>query len=119
LFKTFLSGNNAGFIKFSFRPGQISCGSSIYSSSVIEVAPVFSNRDNVIPSNLKDMKVLRYWLSKSEKELEEAELTKAMALAKRNIHTDILEAWVFLKKFEVEYEELETFVMNRIKNGKD
>ena len=43
LFKTFLPANNAGFVNFLFRPGQISCGSSIYSSSVIEVTPVFSN----------------------------------------------------------------------------
>ena len=118
LFKTFLPANNAGFVKFLFRPGQISCGSSIYSSSAIEVRPVFSNTENVIPTNLKDIKVLRYWLNKSKFELEDAGLTREIALVKRTINSNILEALQFLEQYAVEYEDLETLVMNRILKGK-
>jgi len=60
--------------------------------------------------------VLRYWINKSSKEIEAADLTAKMGLAKRKINTNILEALEYLKQYEIEYDDLEELLMKKIRN---
>ncbi len=116
LLKGYLTGSLAAYKKFVFCPGELACDASIYSSSAIKVEPVFTNPENVLPGNLNRISVLRYWLNKSEAEIEKSGLTATIEIAKRKMKTNIREALEFLYEYEVKYEDLEELVKRKIKN---
>lgn len=99
---------------FGFRSGELLCGTSIYSHYNIRVSPVFSDTKTALPVNLNRVEILHYWLNKSPSEIEKAGLTDAIEVAKRNLQTNIQEALVFLKDYNVNYDELEILINNKI-----
>lgn len=116
LLKTYLSSSSSGLVSFTFRQGELECGSSRYSSAAIEVTPVSLRPENILPINLNRISILRYGVNNSEAEIQKMGLTGTLKVATRKMKTNILEALEFLKEYEVKYEELEELVKKKIKN---
>lgn len=116
LLKSYLSSSSFGLISFTFRQGELECGSSIYTSSAIEVTPVSLKQEYVLPINLNRISVLKYGFNHSDEEIHKMQLTATVESAQRKMKTKILEALEILKEYDVKYEDLEKIVINKIKN---
>ncbi len=116
LLKSYLSSSSFGLVSFTFRQGELECGSSIYTSSAIEVMPVSLKQEYVLPINLNHISVLKYGFNNNESEISKMQLSATVQAAKRKMKSNILEALENLKQYDVKYEDLETIIINKFKN---
>ena len=112
LLKGYLTGSSDK--TFIFRNGELGCGNSIYSSNKIKVDPVFTTTENVLHNNLSKISILKYWLTNTEKENERLGLTSTIKVAKNHLKTDIQEALLLLKQYNVVYDDLEELVKKKL-----
>ncbi len=115
LLKGYLTGSIITDKTFVFRNGELGCGLSIYSSYAIKVEPIFTTRENVLPNNLTKKTILTYWVNNTEKENERLGLTATIEVAKHHLKTDINEALLLLSQYNIEYDELEGMIKNKLK----
>ena len=113
LLKTYLT-NSTDYKTFIFRNGELDFGKSIYTSYKIKVDPVFTTTENVLHNNLSKISILKYWLTNSENENERLGLTSTIKVARNHLNTNIHEALLVLKQYNVVYDDLEELVKNKL-----
>lgn len=115
LLKGYANTTKTVTIQFSFKPGELRCGSSIYSSPSIKLETVFNVPENDLPINASRMEILRQNAKKSQEEIERFNLTPAIANDNLFVRSKIEKALKYLKEFEVTSDDLFSLIQKKIR----
>jgi len=115
LIKGYVSTASAATMQFTFKQGELKCGSSLFTSPAIRLETVFNLPENDLPINANRMSVLRYGANKSKEEIERLNLKSSITYANRTLNEKIYKALEHLKDYEVTFDELHELIQKKIK----
>ncbi len=115
LIKGYINTASSLTMQFTFKQGELKCGSSIFSSPFIRIETVFNLPENDLPINATRMSVLRFEANKSKEEIERLNLGPSITYANRTLSDKIHKALEYLKEYEVTFDELHLLIQNKIK----
>lgn len=119
LLKAYLSSCSTAIISFSFRKGELQCGSSVYTTSAIDIIPLGLRPHIEIPINSTRKSLLRYVLiNHDDRTLSKKNMGTTVKNAKLALKRDIRSALEFLEKYEVTHDEIERLIMNKLSEMK-
>jgi len=102
-------------ITFIFRPGELECGSSVYSLQDIQVETWYNSPDLFFPINLDDISLLKEGIFKGEEHIIKYNLLKQYNKAKLQMDLAIREAKNALKLYNITTEEIKNLVLKKLK----
>jgi hypothetical protein len=115
LFRGYAQTASASVISFTFRSGELECGSSLFHSSAIEVSESFAQLKNDVPFNLTPFILLRYTAGKSTQEIKELGLSGRVQYARQVLHDQISAAVEVLSPYNVTFDELKELIEKKFK----
>lgn len=106
----YLKTASAATMSFVFEPGQLQCGSSIYSHAGITVEPSPVERVPDVPLNLSPLALLCFVAGKTPEEIKALNLTGQVQYTRKKLQEAVTEATEILKDYNVSYEDLQKMV---------
>jgi len=116
LIKGYVSTSSSATMQFTFKQGELKCGSSLFSSPFIRIETVFNIPENDLPINATRMSVLRFEANKSKEEIERLNLGPSITYANRTLRDKIHKALEYLDDYEVTFNDLHELIQKKIKN---
>lgn len=115
IFEAYLKTYPGKVISFSFKQGEMECGSSVFNSTAIEVSPVPKRKKSEPPINIDRESVLRYCIGMSELEIKRQGIYDLYEKAMRKMRSDLLKAEEILNLYGVKYDDLKQLLIDKIK----
>lgn len=115
ILKGYANTIKSAITQFTFKPGELKCGSSIYSSSAIKVETVFNVPENNLPINATTLEMVRQRVIKNQEEIERFNLSPAIANDYQVMGEKIDKALKHLKYYEVTFDEIYDLIQKKIK----
>lgn len=114
LIEAYLDTLKLPIISFTFKPGQLICGSSIFSSPAISVEAFMSTKESPIPVNADDFTILRCCHNKEKKWLEDYELASTYKSVQSRMNYNIHKATEILALYKITAEDLKEMVRKKL-----
>ena len=117
LLEMYLKSLNLPIVSFTFKPGQIICGTSIRSSPAISIEPFMSVKESPLSVNADDYQILRCCHNKETKWLLEFGLANSYKSVQGRMNYNIHKAIELLKPYKVTAEDLKKVITKRIEES--
>ena len=114
IIKGYVDTSSVPLMQFTFKPGEMHVGSSIYSSPAITMESLFNMPESELPINATNMYLLSFAKRKGPDQIKKLGLEPLINKATRDLSVNITKALGFLQEYGVTYEELEGMVKGKI-----
>lgn len=111
----YIKTTSSGSITFKFSPGQLECGSSVFHTNAIELSSLEVERDYEPEINLSHLSLVRMAYKFSPDEITHGALSILVKKDKVKFKNNIEAASDILKVYGISFDELEDFVLKKIK----
>lgn len=115
LLKAYLSTCSTAIISFTFKKGEIQCGSSIITTSAIDIIPLGLRPHLEVPINSSRKSLTRYALTEQDDiNISKKGMGATIKTAKMTLKADIQSALKFLEKYDMTHDDLERLIMEKL-----
>ena len=118
LFYDFVSTSKSEYIIFSFKEGELKCGSSMYSHLGIIVEKIPIKEELELSMNFDDYSIIKEYLNKGDDFIIKHNLESKLDSANKRLNSAIHSAYESLKFFKITKEEIKLYVTSKINNSK-
>ena len=103
-------------ITFTFRNGELKCGSSIYTLPSIKVETWYNSPDLNLSINADDFSILKEAMLKGDEIMKKHNLDEKVKIANTKMIKSVNDAYTSLKAFKISKAEIMELVLSKLKD---
>ena len=105
--------NQPAMMEFTFRDGELQCGSSIFSSPMIKVKNWGTSADDGLHINYSDLDLIKVAFEQGDKYLEEHNLTGAYKELTAKLEKDLYQSYLALEGYGITQKDIRNLVYGK------